>query len=61
MITLGELRRELNKLPLEADNWPVQILYWDAAAGIYRNEDISDVSADDYVVIMVGDSVKMEG
>lgn len=57
-MTLNQLRHELNKLPLEAEEWPVQILFWNADQAIYDNEDAAHVSADEAVVIIVGKSAE---
>ena len=56
-MTLKELRHELNKLPLEADEWPVQILFENAEQLLVVNEDVLSISANDYVVFLVGESV----
>ena len=55
-MVLREFRKELDKLPPEADDWDVQILFCPEDLSLIVNEDISGISADDYVVLLVGES-----
>ena len=55
-MVLGELRKVLDKLPPEADDYGVQILFWDEDLCLMVGEDVASVSVHESVLTLAGES-----